>query len=225
MWIPRAKHVKSAGPACGQAVCEYEISIHSQLGQHAHCNMISMDTSQDCTTDTCFFLRIHHCHHLITPETPLCFLVALLSGGASSYVCGFILPTNSSICDILVSITTPTPTVSHSYWSYLNSISLQELVQHCPKGATPCRSFHSKADAWILWSGACEQGGLGHVPQMRKTTWLWIKHDQHFHHLLGMNIQLFWVSDSCPTLDLLKIDPNSRYDTAQYIPISIHLLK
>jgi hypothetical protein len=58
-----------------------------------HCNMISMDTSQDCTTIRVFSESIivitssHLKHHSV-------FLVALLSGGASSYVCGFILPIN-----------------------------------------------------------------------------------------------------------------------------------
>jgi len=193
MWIPRAKHVKSAGPACGQAVCEYEISIHSQLGQHA----LQHDFNGYITRlhhDTCF-LRIHHCHHLITPETPLCFFGCFAVRWCLQ-LCLWVY-TPHQLADMwYTGIYHNSHT--HSYWSYLNSISLQELVQHCPKGPTPCRSFHSKADAWILWSGACEQGGLGHVPQMRKTTWLWIKHDQHFHHLLGMNIQLFWVSDSCP---------------------------
>ena len=163
MWIPRAKHVKSAGPACGQAVCEYEISIHSQLGQHA----LQHDFNGYITRlhhRYVFFLRIHHCHHLITPETPLSFFGCFAVRWCLQLCLWVYTPHQLSICDILVSITTPTPTVSHSYWSYFNSISLQELVQHCPKGPTPCRSFHSKADAWILWSGACEQGGLGHVP-------------------------------------------------------------
>ena len=170
--------LKSSKPKCGSHVR----NMSNQQAQHVgrqfvstksrsianwvsmHCNMISMDTSPDCTTDTRFFLRIHHCHHLITPETPLSFFGCFAVRWCLQLCLWVYTPHQLSICDILVSITTPTPTVSHSYWSYFNSISLQELVQHCPKGPTPCRSFHSKADAWILWSGACEQGGLGHVP-------------------------------------------------------------
>lgn len=199
--------LKSSKPKCGSHVR----NMSNQQAQHVgrqfvstksrsianwvsmHCNMISMDTSQDCTTIRVFSESIivitsshlkHHCFFgcfAVRWCLQLCLWVYTPHQLADMWYTGIYHNSHT-----------------HSYWSYLNSISLQELVQHCPKGPTPCRSFHSKADAWILWSGACEQGGLGHVPQMRKTTWLWIKHDQHFHHLLGMNIQLFWVSDSCP---------------------------